>query len=384
MATSPKLLEMIERLISIPSVSSTQAQYDTSNLPIVDCLGNWLSDIGFQIEIIPCAEGKVNLVAWIGEGSEGLVLSGHTDTVSYDVTGWHTDPFKAVQKDGKIYGLGTADMKSFLAIAIEAAKEFTTKDLKQRLTIIATADEECTMQGARMLAEKVERPGRYCIIGEPTDLIPVHQHKGVFMEAITLHGQAGHSSNPDLGNNALDGMYEVMNELQRFRRELAAKHVNHDFIVPVPTLNFGHIHGGSSANQICEKCELHIDMRLLPGMKINPLRDELRELVTKTANARGLHCEFTALFDGIPAFETPNNSEIVTLAQKYTGKPAKTVSFGTEGYFFNSMGMETVVLGPGSIDQAHQPNEHIALSVLEPTIELLKKIIHSVCVEKIN
>ena len=154
MATSPKLLEMIERLISIPSVSSTQAQYDTSNLPIVDCLGNWLSDIGFQIEIIPCAEGKVNLVAWIGEGSEGLVLSGHTDTVSYDVTGWHTDPFKAVQKDGKIYGLGTADMKSFLAIAIEAAKEFTTKDLKQRLTIIATADEECTMQGARMLAEK--------------------------------------------------------------------------------------------------------------------------------------------------------------------------------------------------------------------------------------
>ena len=381
MTDSPKLLEMIEQLISIPSVSSTQSEYDTSNRPVIDCLANWLNDLGFKIEIVPTSDDKANLIAYIGEGDEGLVLSGHTDTVNYDRTGWNTDPFKAQRVGENIYGLGTADMKSFLAIAIETAKEFVNQDLKQSLTIVATADEECTMQGARTLVEKNKKLGRYCIIGEPTDLTPVHQHKGVFMEAITLHGQAGHSSNPNLGNNALDGMTAVMNELQKFKQELAAKYINHDFVVPVPTLNLGHIHGGDNPNRICAECELHIDVRPLPGMQIRSLRDELHKRVAIVSDALGLRCEFTALFDGIPAFETSSDSKIVQLAMEYTGKPAQAVAFATEGPFYNSMGMETVVLGPGSINQAHQPNEYIALSTFEPTIKLLQKVIHSVCIE---
>ncbi len=381
MAATPTLLEMIEQLISIPSVSSTQPEYDTSNRAIIDCLENWLSDLGFQIEIVSSSKDKANLIAWIGEGDQGLVLSGHTDTVNYDRTGWHTDPFKAERVGENIYGLGTADMKSFLAIAIEASKDFINQDLKQRLTIVATADEECTMQGARTLLEKNKKLGQYCIIGEPTNLTPVHQHKGVFMEAITLYGQAGHSSNPNLGNNALDGMTAVMYELQKFKQELAAKYINHDFVVPVPTLNLGHIHGGDNPNRICAECELHIDVRPLPGMQISLLRDELRERVADVSDALGLRCEFTALFDGIPAFETPSDSKIVQLAEQYTGKSAQTVAFATEGPFYNSMGMETIVLGPGSINQAHQPNEYIAISTLDPTIKLLQKVIHSVFIE---
>lgn len=387
MTTSPTLREMVAKLISIPSVSSAQAQHDMSNRLVIDCLANWLNDIGFQIEIVPCTpspstKGKANLIARLGEGDEGLVLAGHTDTVNYDPTGWDTDPFEAVEKDDRIYGLGAADMKSFLAIAIEAAREFTAADLKQPLTLVATADEESTMQGARTLAERGSRPGRYCLIGEPTDLTPIRQHKGVFMEAVTLHGQAGHASDPNLGNSALDGMYEAIKVLRRFRRVLGAKHVNHDFVVPVPTLNFGHIHGGDGANQICAKCELHIDVRPLPGMKIQPLRDALRECVGKVAAARGLRCECRALFPGIPAFATPEDSAIVALAEQYTGKSAQAVSFGTEAPFFNAMGMETVILGPGSIDQAHQPNEWIALAAIQPTVEILKKMIHAVCVEE--
>ena len=229
MTDSPKLLEMIEQLISIPSVSSTQANLDTSNQPVIDCLANWLNDLGFQTKVIPSSKDKANLVAWIGEGEKGLVLSGHTDTVNYDQTGWYTDPFKAQKVGENLYGLGTADMKSFLAIAIEAAKEFKNKKLKQRLTIVATADEESTMQGARTLANNNQKLGRYCIIGEPTNLTPVHQHKGVFMEAIALHGHAGHSSNPDLGNNALDGMRAVLNDLHHqvsfleIRKDLLAR-----------------------------------------------------------------------------------------------------------------------------------------------------------------
>lgn len=381
MPTPPKLLEMIEQLISIPSISSTQPQFDTSNQPIIDCLANWLSDLGFQTEIVTSSKDKTNLIAWIGEGDDGLVLSGHSDTVNYDQTGWDTDPFMAVQKDDHIYGLGTADMKSFLAIAIEAAKEFVSRNLKQRLTIVATADEECTMQGARELSMANKKLGRYCVIGEPTDLTPVHQHKGVFMEAITLHGQSGHSSDPDLGISALDGMREVLNELDIFKNELADKYVNHDFLVPVPTLNLGHIHGGDNPNRICAECELHIDMRPLPGMQIDILRNELRERILKICDIRNLHCEFIALFEGIPAFKTPSDSKIIQLTQLYTGKTAQSVAFGTEGPFFNSMGIETVILGPGSIKQAHQPNEFLSLSSIEPTIKLLRKLIYDICIK---
>ncbi|MEJ2115072.1 MAG: M20/M25/M40 family metallo-hydrolase [Gammaproteobacteria bacterium] len=227
---------MIEQLIALPSVSSTQAKIDTSNQVVIDCLANWLNDLGFHIEVIPNSgpqsfnNPKANLIATLGEGDEGLVLSGHTDTVNFDQTGWHTDPFAATQKDNKLYGLGTADMKSFLALAIEAAKEFTKKDLKQRLTIIATADEESTMQGAKTLVETVrdryQKLGSYCIIGEPTDLTPVYQHKGVMMEAIKLTGQSGHSSDPHLGSIALDGMRLVLIELDHFKQELANKYIN--------------------------------------------------------------------------------------------------------------------------------------------------------------
>ncbi len=381
MKPSPTLLEMIGQLVAIPSVSSTQAQFDTSNKPIINCLANWLDDLGFQIEIIPSSSDKANLVAWIGEGEDGLVLSGHTDTVNYDQTGWNTDPFQIQQADDRLYGLGTADMKSFLAIAIEAAKDFVGKDLKQRLTIIATADEESTMQGVRTLVEKNKKPGRFCIIGEPTDLTPVHQHKGVFMESITLYGKAGHASNPALGNNALDGMRAVLNELDRFKQELAEKYVNHNFIVPIPTLNLGHIHGGDNPNRICAECELHIDIRLLPGMQIGTLRDELHERVTKITDELGLTCKFEALFDGVPAFETPDDSRIIQLTTQHTRKNPKSVTFATEAPFFNSMEMEAVVLGPGSIDQAHQPNEFIALPMLDPTTELLQKMIHSICMQ---
>ncbi len=390
--TSPKLLQMIEQLIAQPSVSSTHADIDSSNQAVIDLLANWLNDLGFNCQIIlskagPSNEEKANLISWIGpegnEGDDGLVLSGHTDTVNFDQSGWKSDPFVATQRNDKLYGLGTADMKAFLAIAIEAAKEFTNKNLKQRLTILATADEESTMQGAKTIAQFYQKQnkklGRYCIIGEPTNLTPIHQHKGVFMEAIKLTGQSGHSSDPSLGNNALVGMRIVLNELETFKQELASKYVNHDFVVPYPTLNLGHIHGGDNPNRICAECELHIDIRPLPGMQIATLRDDLYQRILKVTDPLGLTVDFKALFDGIPAFETDENSKIVKLTQQLSNKKPTSVAFGTEGPYFNSMGMETVVLGPGSIDQAHQQNEYLSLNSIQPTINILQKTIQKIC-----
>ncbi len=390
--TSPKLLEMIEQLIALPSVSSTRAEIDTSNLAVINLLANWLNDLGFNSQIIPSKAGpnkedKANLISWIGpegnEGDDGLVLAGHTDTVHFDQYGWNSDPFVATQKNDKLYGLGTADMKSFLAIAIHAAKEFTNKNLKQRLTILATADEESTMQGAKTIAELFQKQNKklasYCIIGEPTDLTPIHQHKGVFMEAIKLTGQSGHSSDPNLGNNALEGMRLVLNELETFKQEIASNNVNHEFIVPIPTLNLGHIHGGDNPNRICAECELQIDIRPLPGMQVVTLREDLHQRILKVTDPLGLTVDFNALFEGIPAFKTDKNSKIVKLTQQLSNKNPTSVAFGTEGPYFNSMGMETVVLGPGSIDQAHQQNEYLSLNSIQPTINILQKSIQEIC-----
>ena len=176
-------------------------------------------------------------------------------------------------------------------------------------------------------------------------------------------------------------MRVVLNELEQFKQELANKYINHDFVVPIPTLNLGHIHGGDNPNRICGDCELHIDLRPLPGMQIDTLREELYERVTKITEPLGLRVEFEALFDGVPAFETDENSKIIQLTKQLSNKKPTTVAFGTEGPYFNAMGMETVVLGPGSIDQAHQQNEFLSLDSIKPTIDLLQNVIHEVCVK---
>ena len=381
MHTRPALLEMIDALISTPSVSSVSPEYDQSNRAVIDLLGNWLGDLGWQVEVVPVEAGsdKANLIATLGSGPGGLVLAGHTDTVPYDAGRWQHDPFRLTRRDGRLYGLGTSDMKAFLALAIEAAARFSADDLREPLILLATADEESSMSGARTLVDIGRPQARYAVIGEPTGLRPVRMHKGIMMERIALHGRSGHSSDPALGNNALEGMRLVLDELVRWRDELQAQHHNPLFKVPVPTLNLGHIHGGDNPNRICADCELHIDLRPLPGMPLEELRDTLQQRMQRAIDGTGLQLECNPLFEGTPAMETPAASEIVRQTEKLTGYSASAVAFGTEGPYFNQMGMETVVLGPGDIDQAHQPDEYLSEARIQPTLELLDTLIRRFC-----
>ncbi len=374
----PKLLEMMRKLIETPSISSVSRERDMSNRPVIDLLAEWLEGIGYAITLQSVSDGKHNLIASLGSGDDGLVLAGHTDTVPFDEGRWQFDPFKLSEADGRLYGLGTSDMKCFLAIAIEAAGQFTAADLRRPLTILATADEESSMHGAKALRQH-ERLGRYCVIGEPTNLKPVRGHKGILMEAIRLRGRSGHSSDPRLGNSALDGMHAVIQELIAYRGELAARFYNDNFDVPVPTLNLGYIHGGDNPNRICGECELHIDLRSLPGMNNDDLRTLLRERIADVAERLELECKFDALFEGAPAMETSRNSPIVQLAEQLTGFASGVVAFGTEGPFLNEMGTDTVILGPGNIAQAHQPDEYLELARIQPTIDLLRELIQKVC-----
>jgi acetylornithine deacetylase len=378
----PALLEMIDALIATPSVSSVNPDYDQSNRAVIDLLATWLGDLGWRVEVLPVDthSDKADLIATLGSGPGGLVLAGHTDTVPYDQGSWHYDPFKLTRHGGRLYGLGTSDMKAFLALAIEAAGRFSPSRFSEPLILVATADEESSMAGAQTLVNVGRPQARYAVIGEPTGLRPVRLHKGIMMERIQLHGHSGHSSDPALGNSALEGMRLVLDELVRWRAELQASHVNPLFQVPVPTLNLGHIHGGDNPNRICADCELHIDLRPLPGMELADLRETLQQRMQNAIAETGLELTCSPLFDGTPAMETPATSEIVRCTESLTGYSATAVAFGTEGPYFNQMGIDTVVLGPGDIEQAHQPDEYLEEARLEPTLDLLGKLIDHFCV----
>ena len=379
----PGIKAMLTRLISLPSVSSASPDWDQSNEAVIRTLAEWLEPLGFRTEVlaVPDMPGKYNLVATLGSGPGGLVLSGHTDTVPYDDKRWQSDPFTLTERDDRWYGLGTCDMKGFFALAIEAARDLAGQTLKQPLIILATADEESSMNGARALAEAGYPKARYAVIGEPTGLKPVRMHKGIMMERLVFEGQSGHSSNPALGRNALEGMHAAMGELLTLRDNWQARYHNPHFEVAVPTLNLGCIHGGDNPNRICARCELHFDLRPLPGMAMAELRQAILDRLQPLARQRQLKLGFEPLFDGVPPFETAADSELVRVCEHLTGHRAEAVAFATEAPWLQKLGMETLVMGPGSIDQAHQPDEFLALAQVEPAVNILRNLIKRFCLE---
>ncbi len=384
----PDYKSLIRQLLSTPSISCTAAAIDQGNLQVITLLADWFESLGFhcEIQMLDEKKNKANLIATIGSGNNGLVLAGHTDTVPYDENRWQVEPFGLTEKDNRFYGLGSCDMKSFFAVIIEALKSVDLKQLQQPLIILATADEETSMSGAKAIANHAEKFGlnnaRYAVVGEPTNMQPVHMHKGMMMESIQLLGQAGHSSNPALGNNALEATHKVIAELLCWREELQNKYNNPLFEVPVPTMNLGHIHGGDNPNRICGSCELQIDIRPLPGMKITELRAEMQQRLQRVLQDSGIQIKTTALFDGVDAMETDKNSELVKLAEKMTKSESQVVAFSTEAPFYNAIGLQTIIMGPGSIKQAHQPDEYIETKTLQPAVAIIRQLITHCCQSK--
>jgi len=377
----PDLVTMLSELIASPSVSCTQPDWDQSNRQVIEKLEGWLSSLGFKTEImtVDAASGKANLIATLGSGPGGLVLSGHTDTVPYNEELWQSDPLRLTEKDNRFYGLGTCDMKGFFPIAIEAAKKYLDQPLQQPLIILATADEESSMNGARALAEAGRPKARYAVIGEPTGLKPIYMHKGMMMESVRVEGKAGHSSDPSLGANALDAMHSVLTELIAFRTDLQKNYHNSAFKIAEPTLNLGCIHGGDNPNRICSRCEVEYDLRPLPGMDLDNLREAVSQRLAPLADKFGVQVKTQPLFPGIPAFANRNDSDLVKRAEQLTGYAAESVAFGTEAPFLQQMGMDTIVMGPGFIDQAHQPDEYLAFDQIKPTVAILEKLIGQYC-----
>ncbi len=381
MNTAPSFQQSLQQLIATPSVSSTVARLDMSNRGVCEQLANWLEPLGFACELLPVSEHKVNLIATRGRGDGGLVLSGHTDTVPFDEAGWDSDPFALKDAGDRWHGLGTCDMKGFLALCVQLAAELRDVPLSQPLIILATADEESGMDGAKALLKSGARLGRHALIGEPTGLVPIRMHKGIFMDAVKIRGKAGHSSNPGAGINAVEGVHKALSALLQLRDELARGQHNAGFSVPHATLNPGCIHGGDSPNRIPAACELQFDLRPLPGMDLDALRREARARMDAALGDGPWQWQHSELFDGAQPFETAADAAIVQAAERLTGCEAQAVNFATEGGYLNQLGMQSLVLGPGSIDQAHQPNEYLAMDQVKPMMNILRGLVKEFCHE---
>ena len=251
--------------------------------------------------------------------------------------------------------------------------------LKHPLTLVATADEETTMKGAKLIADNGKKLGRFCVIGEPTGLIPIRQHKGNLTMSVEFLGQSGHASDPSLGNNALEGMYQYMTGLFAYRDRIQHQYNDPAFTIPIPTMNLGHIHGGDNSNRICGACTLLIDIRFLPAMSFETLKADLEQMAAEVAEARGLGVTTQTFGEGMPAMDTDAASEIAQYLTHITGKKTASVAFGTEAPYFNAMQTETIVIGPGSINQAHQPDEFLPIAQIDPTIKMLEDLVERFC-----
>ena len=377
--------EMLKRLIAAPSISSVSPQFDSGNRGVIDLVAGWLDGLGFEVEVQPLAHHpyKANLVATLGSGPGGLVLAGHADTVPCNPELWASDPFRLTERDGAIHGLGVSDMKSFFAFATAAAAKVDPRHLKEPLVIVATADEESTMSGARTLALERRVRGRWAVIGEPTGGKPVHRHKGILMEAVKIYGAAGHSSDPRLGINAIEVMQRVIAELLSARDDLATNHRDEGFAVPTPTLNLGRVFGGDNPNRICPSCELHFDCRLLPGMDLVGTRERLRARIARAVAGTGAAVAFEALIEGVVALEAVPHSALIEAAEALLDARAESVAFATEAPFLRELGIETVIAGPGHIEVAHQPDEKLALDTIEPYLGFLDRMIERACLQPV-
>ncbi|EMK6902555.1 acetylornithine deacetylase [Vibrio cholerae] len=374
----PSFLEVYEGLISTSSISSTDARWDEGNEQVIAKLADWLSALGFSIQIEQVAPNKQNLIAKLGSGEGGLLLAGHSDTVPFDEGRWNYNPHALTQVNNRFYGLGTADMKGFFAFIYEAVKNVDWRKQTKPLYVLATCDEETTMLGARHFTENAPFKPDYCIIGEPTSLVPIRAHKGHVANAIRVTGKSGHSSNPALGVNAIEIMHEVLFALMQLRDRLIKEYHHPGFEIPTPTLNLGHIHGGDSPNRICGCCELHYDVRPLPGISLDGLDNLMRDALSEVQQKWPGRIELIPLHDPIPGYECAHDHPFIHGISEICEQEAQTVNYCTEAPFLQQI-CPTLVLGPGSIDQAHQPDEFLAFEFIDPTVRVLSRAMQKYC-----
>ena len=326
---------------------------------------------------------KINLIARkadrFGRIEGGLMLAGHMDTVPFRPDQKAT--LAAFQEGGVLYGRGSCDMKGAIAAQIEAAARFAKHSLERPLTLAFTSDEEVGCLGAKALLGTSLLQSRYAIVGEPTSLKPVRMHKGYFGAEITLHGTAAHSSRPRQGRSVIKAAARMVLGLEALEAELERELVpgRSAFFQPeCATINIGIMSAGTARNVVPEDGRWTLEYRPLPGQDAQRWIARFEARIQEIADASGIQATIEWNTHDAP-METPETSPLVAFCTEVTGHPAGAVAFSTEGKEYNQMGMESVILGPGSIDKAHQEDEFVPLDELEASVDIYAAAIERFC-----
>jgi len=374
-------LEMIERLVAFDTTSRN------SNLELIDYVRDYLLGLGVESELVhDDTGGKANLYATLGpKDRPGIALSGHTDVVPVDGQPWSSEPFRVSERDGRLYGRGTADMKSFIAVCLALAPEFLARDIATPLHFAFSHDEEVGCIGVRSLLERLavrEVKPRGCIVGEPTDMKVVRAHKGKLSYRCHVRGREAHSSLVDQGVNAVEAAAEAIAYLKSMQRRFRDRGpYDPELSPPFTTVHTGVVHGGSALNIVALDCRFEFEFRHLPEDDPQALLRELQAHV-ETAILPEMHAvdpdtgfRFEEI-SHIAGLSVDEDAEIVQLAKSLTGANSTgKVAFGTEAGLFQEMaGIPTVVCGPGSIEQAHKPDEFIALEQIARCEDFVRKL----------
>jgi len=375
-------LDHLEKLIAFPSVSRD------SNLDLIAYVQDFLKGLGIASTLVHNEDGrKANLWATIGPDDQpGIVLSGHTDVVPVEGQAWSSDPFTLVRRDGKLYGRGTADMKGYIASALAAAPSILRANLPSAVHLAFTYDEETGCFGVRELIKDLQEAGiqpAACIVGEPTLMQPIVSHKGTWRLRCCFRGREAHSAMPTHGVNAV----EYAARLVVFMRDVAGRFMREEprddaFPVPFSTIQTTTIAGGTAQNIVPNQCELTVDLRTMPGTSFEALYAEIRgfvaqldEQMKRESPETGCEVEFLA---GVPAFVVHDTAPIVAFARRLARTQGSgKVTFGTEAGLFTEAGIPTVIIGPGSIDDAHRPDEFVSLEQLAACDTFMQRLVES-------
>jgi acetylornithine deacetylase len=363
-------VQILDRLVGFPTVSRD------SNLALIEYVREFLATRGVESKLYLDAGGrKANLYASIGPSDRGgVLLSGHTDVVPADGQQWASNPFRLQERGARLFARGAADMKGFLACALRAADRATARPLWLPLQLAFSYDEEVGCLGVGSLIDDMagwnHRP-RFCIVGEPTLLRTAVGHKGKIALRATCHGRAAHSANPDRGINAIHMASDLIGRIRQRQADIEQTGPRDPaYEVPYTTLHVGVIHGGTALNIVPARCEVELEIRHLPADDPAALVAAIRS--DAGALAASMHGDADTRIDldlihEYPGLETKPDSEVVELAAALTGNRERIkVDFGSEGGLFSGrLGIPTVVCGPGSIDQAHKPDEFVAIDQLQ-------------------
>ncbi|WP_220803948.1 acetylornithine deacetylase [Pseudomonas sp. NCCP-436] len=372
--------ELLARLVAFPTVSRD------SNLELIGFIRSYLQGLGIACELDYNAERtKANLYARFGPDCEGgVLLSGHTDVVPVDGQNWTLPPFELSERDGRLYGRGSADMKGFIACVLAAVPNWLAGPLRVPVHLAFSYDEEVGCLGVRSLLEKIGQrpnPPALCIIGEPTELKPVLGHKGKLAMRCRVHGAACHSAYAPQGVNAIEYAARLINRLGEIGQRLSAVE-RHDprFDPPFSTVQTGLIQGGRALNIVPAECQFDFEVRALPSDDPQQVAEELRayaehELLPEMrqrSSASAIELEPLSAYPGLAT--DPHSAAAELLALLSGSREFGTVAFGTEGGLFDQAGIPAVICGPGSMDQGHKPDEFVSVQQLDACDTMLRRL----------